>query len=331
MLMPEVEQLAMDECPPDGALRSQPMETESPANVSAIEKVQDTDPEVILDPLQTQEDVIAADLSASDDYEPPETLTDDRPGVDSPPFNPAPSKIADKSELQTDVDMQTSSAEVPTHDHTVEQHTATVDTSREVHVVCPLLVERYLTNAKATDTSTPMPQTSFAPYESPLRYFHAYRFHPNYSDGVTGGLKSLTYSNRIDPKREMCPDEWEGNDCPRGDACQFQHFQNIIAPGEFLSNEGLANSRLSNAGHAPQRLTDTRSLPDNEIILELGSSEDLNGDQKKSFNNGLREIVASFQKAKVRDFRTIAQAIVEFRRTFFGDSSKVLPLEGVNI
>lgn len=200
----------------------------------STENVQDNDAGVIRDLLHTQEDVIAADLSASDDYEPPEPSNDERPGVDSPPSNPAPANIADKIELQTDVDIRTSTAEVPSHDHTTAQHREMEETSREVQVDCPLFIDRYLTNVKATNAPMPTPKTSFAPYESPLRYFHAYRFHPKYSDGVTGGLKSLTYSNRIDPKREMCPDEWEGNDCPRGDACQFQHFQNIIAPGEFL-------------------------------------------------------------------------------------------------
>lgn len=72
-------------------------------------------------------------------------------------------------------------------------------------------------------------------------------------------------------------------------------------------------------------------MPDNEIILDLGSSDDLTGEQKKNFNNGLRELVATFQQSKIRDFRTIAQSIVEFRRRFLGDPSKVLRLEGIAI
>ncbi|CAN8100235.1 unnamed protein product [Discula destructiva] len=152
---------------------------------------------------------------------------------------------------------------------------------------------------KVTNGVEPARQTSFAPYVSPLRYYHAYRFHPTYNDGIQGGLKSLTYSNKIDPNKEMCPDEWEGNDCPRGAACQFQHFQSIVTP-------------------------------DSEIILELGSSDEFSGEKKREFNNGLREVVASFQKSKVRDFRTIAGAILDFRRRFLGDPSKVLRLEGVN-
>lgn len=71
-------------------------------------------------------------------------------------------------------------------------------------------------------------------------------------------------------------------------------------------------------------------MPDSEIILELGSSDEFSGEKKREFNNGLREVVASFQKTKVRDFRTIAGAILDFRRRFIGDPSKVLRLEGVN-
>ncbi|KAF3764994.1 hypothetical protein M406DRAFT_260113, partial [Cryphonectria parasitica EP155] len=52
---------------------------------------------------------------------------------------------------------------------------------------------------------------------------------------------------------------------------------------------------------------------------------------KKQFNNELRLMVAQFQKAKVRDFKTIALAIVDFRRQFIGDPSKILHLGTVNL
>ncbi|KAJ4386500.1 hypothetical protein N0V93_009397 [Gnomoniopsis smithogilvyi] len=231
------------------------------------------------EPPHPREQSVNADLDRLDDYEPPEPKMDVRVGANSPRLSPAPAKV---DQLAT-----RRAGEGP-------------ETSREVFVGSTYPIGTSLTHRKAVNDIAPTRQASFAPYESPLRYYHAYRFHKNYNDGVPGGLKSLTYSNRIDPNKEMCPDEWEGNDCPRGDACQFQHFQSIIAP-------------------------------DSEIILELGSSDEFTGDQKRDFNNGLREVVASFQKSKVRDFRTIAQAILEFRRRFLGDPSKVLRLEGVNI
>ncbi|KAL2145552.1 hypothetical protein VTI28DRAFT_6944 [Corynascus sepedonium] len=136
------------------------------------------------------------------------------------------------------------------------------------------------------------------PYQSPLRYFHAYRFHPEYQNTVAGGLRSLTYSNRIDPERELCPFELTGEQCPTN--CEYQHFRTI-------------------------------SAPDDQILLELGNSEDLSVEQKSGFIQGLRDLLQKFKADKVRDFDTIARGIVEFRTRFLGDKSKVLRLEGVTI
>lgn len=167
---------------------------------------------------QTHEDPALAGLDDdNDDYEPPEPKLDSRVGADSPRFSPAPAQIAQSTTLQ-----RGPGAEI----------------AREVFVGSPHPISPSLTHRKAGDDNASTRQTTLAPYESPLRYYHAYRFHNKYHDDVPGGLKSLTYSNRIDPNKEMCPDEWEGNDCPRGDACQFQHFQSIIAPGESVSSRG---------------------------------------------------------------------------------------------
>ncbi|ROW10602.1 hypothetical protein VMCG_02083 [Cytospora schulzeri] len=244
----------------------------------------------------------AAEEDASDDYEPPDAANDDHTPVDSPPFSPAPaddtgSPEANQREAQElippipTMPTQISTAIMPNDDPATEAHA-------EFFAHPSSRVEE-ITREDSDEAASTM-QTSFVDYESPLRYFRAYRFHPQYNDSVAGGFKSLTYSNRIDPRKEVCPDELDGHDCPRGSACQFQHFQTMAAP-------------------------------DNLIILELGSSEDLMGDQKKNFNNGLRELVASFQKSKVRDFKTIAEGIVEFRRRFLGDSTKILHLEGTTI
>ncbi|KAK7743827.1 hypothetical protein SLS53_003846 [Cytospora paraplurivora] len=258
-------------------------------------------PSVIAVTPPTGHVVSAAEEDASDDYEPPDAQTDDRPAADSPPFSPAPAENASSLEasqreaqdLISPIPMPTqiSTATMPNDDPATEAHAEFFShPSSRVEEI----------SREDAGNAAPTPQTSFVDYESPLRYFHAYRFHPAYNHSVAGGLKSLTYSNRIDPKREVCPDELDGQNCPRGSACQFQHFQNMTAP-------------------------------DNLIILELGSSDDLIGDQKKNFNNGLRELVSSFQKSKVRDFKTIAEGIVEFRRRFLGDPTRILHLEGVTI
>ncbi|KAI1453983.1 hypothetical protein F4805DRAFT_341202 [Annulohypoxylon moriforme] len=69
-------------------------------------------------------------------------------------------------------------------------------------------------------------------YNSPLGYFRAYRFHPKYFDEVAGGLKSMTYSSRIDPMRPICPRVLAGEQCPDGNSCEFQHFESMVLPGE---------------------------------------------------------------------------------------------------
>ncbi|KAI1141063.1 hypothetical protein F5Y05DRAFT_298151 [Hypoxylon sp. FL0543] len=69
-------------------------------------------------------------------------------------------------------------------------------------------------------------------YRSPLGYFRAYRFHPKYFDEVAGGLKSMTYSSKIDPMRPLCPYSLSGEQCPDGNNCELQHFENMVLPGE---------------------------------------------------------------------------------------------------
>lgn len=86
----------------------------------------------------------------------------------------------------------------------------------------------------ATDEPNEAP-SSFRPYESPLQYFHAYRFHPEFGKTVKGGLRSLTYSNKIDVRQQICPDELLGQTCPRGTECDFQHLDKIAAPGAYTT------------------------------------------------------------------------------------------------
>ncbi|KAI2604707.1 uncharacterized protein GGS25DRAFT_395171 [Hypoxylon fragiforme] len=69
-------------------------------------------------------------------------------------------------------------------------------------------------------------------YHSPLGYFRAYRFHPRFFDEVAGGLKSMTYSSKIDPMRPLCPRVLAGEHCPASN-CEFQHFENMVLQGKF--------------------------------------------------------------------------------------------------
>lgn len=148
--------------------------------------------------------------------------------------------------------------------------------------------------------AAPKPKSGFMPYESPLRYFRAFKFHPEFKKLVPGGVKSLTYSNKIDPRKELCPSELQGGTCQRGKACEFQHLSSI-------------------------------GVSDEQILVELGRADDYTGEQKSRFIQGLRELLQNFRANKVRDFDTIANGIIEFRSRFLGDRSRILPLEGVTL
>jgi hypothetical protein len=70
----------------------------------------------------------------------------------------------------------------------------------------------------------------FTPYESPLRMFKSYRYHPNYSQEVDGGFLSLTFSHQIDPEKPLCPFESAGGSC-NDPECPNQHFRGMGITG----------------------------------------------------------------------------------------------------
>lgn len=69
-------------------------------------------------------------------------------------------------------------------------------------------------------------------YQSPLRYFQAYKFHPQYVDNVAGGWKSMTYNSKIDVSRPICPFVLNDGQCPNGASCEFQHFDKMALSGK---------------------------------------------------------------------------------------------------
>ncbi|KAK2032916.1 hypothetical protein LX32DRAFT_690534 [Colletotrichum zoysiae] len=148
-------------------------------------------------------------------------------------------------------------------------------------------------------TAEPSTADHFVPYESPLQYFRAYRYHPKFAETVPGGLRSLTYSNRIDPNLPICPDQLASRDCPRGADCIYQHFESM-------------------------------KLPDDQILLQLGGTTH-EGPERARFNEGLRKLLQEMRSRNIKDFPSIAQGIVDYRNRFIGDPSKILPLGNVSI
>lgn len=70
----------------------------------------------------------------------------------------------------------------------------------------------------------------YTPYESPLTMFHDYRYHPEYSNKVKGGFRSLTYSNKINTESTLCANELTNGAC-RDEECTDQHFADMGVNG----------------------------------------------------------------------------------------------------
>lgn len=83
-----------------------------------------------------------------------------------------------------------------------------------------------VSQAPAIDTEP----AHYQPYQSPLRMFKDYRYHPQYSSEVQGGYRSMTYSHQIDVNRPVCPYEADGGICNDPD-CQGQHFKGMQLNG----------------------------------------------------------------------------------------------------
>ncbi|KAH7311928.1 hypothetical protein BKA65DRAFT_517832 [Rhexocercosporidium sp. MPI-PUGE-AT-0058] len=230
----------------------------------------------------------------SDDYEPPEATPpiDAQFAPDSPPFSPAPpeivSEVADDENLN--VDMPEFEPAPAAND--VEQVHSEENLPSTNGSFPPQVVEE---RTVAVDK----PET-FTPYESPLKKFRAYRFHPNFKQDVSGGLKSKTYSHKIDVMNEFCRFELAGGIC-NDPTCDSQHFRDI-------------------------------GLPDDAVLTALGSPEEFKGEQRDRFCAGLRRVLLDLRLRKIRDFDVIASEIIAHRANFLGDKSKVLAaLEGTTI
>lgn len=78
--------------------------------------------------------------------------------------------------------------------------------------------------------STPSEGTSFKPYESLLKNFKGYRYHPDYPHEVPSGYRSLTYSHQIDPNKELCRFEVASGVC-NDSSCEYQHFSDMAVSG----------------------------------------------------------------------------------------------------
>ena len=75
--------------------------------------------------------------------------------------------------------------------------------------------------------------------------------------------------------------------------------------------------------------TDHNEPPDDQILLQLGAAEHYSEQQKQEYIAGLRQLLTEYRNRKVKDFNTISQGIIDYRASFLGDKSKILPLGNV--
>ncbi|KAK3722943.1 hypothetical protein LTR37_002088 [Vermiconidia calcicola] len=151
-----------------------------------------------------------------------------------------------------------------------------------------------------TELSNQKPAQSkprYEPYESPLKGFKDFRWHPDYLKEVPGGFKSLTYNHNIDSVKPLCFFEAAGGKCnDRG--CQNQHFREM-------------------------------GLSENEIIKKLGTNNiPAHGPEEiKRWNEGLGGLIKHMRSTNVgKSVDAIAAELSKFRREFTGDSTKVVNL-----
>lgn len=84
----------------------------------------------------------------------------------------------------------------------------------------------------------------FKPYESPLRHFKSYRYHPAYLSEIPRGFRSLTYSHGINPGKPLCRFETAGGVC-NDDSCDGQHFRDMGLSGALQDQDDLSKLLIS--------------------------------------------------------------------------------------
>lgn len=159
----------------------------------------------------------------SDEYEPPEATHPSTSGpvaTDSLPLRPS-SPVAGREV-----------SELPPTSTSKELHPVS-----EPHVQDPAT----LTSLQSDADRGPAGASFFTPYETPLKNFRAYRLHPEYSNNVRDGFRSITYSNRILPNEMFCPTELMGKAC-EDSTCDFQHFRDVKIPGAWIGVTGPTSS-----------------------------------------------------------------------------------------
>ncbi|KJX98191.1 hypothetical protein TI39_contig429g00025 [Zymoseptoria brevis] len=209
----------------DGAGAPIPAEEVDPSNVSPNDADDDTD-------------------DIGDDYEPSQNIdTADEVAAPSPASTDAMSESASMSESEESTSGEQSTAQSPDVDQVADLQptpnvTNTATDSTGIRVVDDGLAPELQPASEQHVVVHQQPQAEsgfYKPYTSPLSCFKDFRFHPSFLEAVSGH-KSLTYSHRIDPNKQLCPYEVGGR-C-NDKSCGFQHFKTMDLSGEYHARLG---------------------------------------------------------------------------------------------
>lgn len=244
---------------------------DSPACDSVQDRViGDASPSVVnSDPVDENGSVSMSD-GASDDYEPaePEQTQEEQVKHGSEPYEPADANIAEDSGHSSPRPSGKSESSEATQLYSQGSGTLEIamcqkpdspklgdDADFGVHLTdlggrnAPQIASlpqqgrsREVRNCGSTGIPTnitlgqiPPPVSHFTPYETARRYFKDFRYHDQFSDLISDGYKSLTFSNDIDPKKPFCPTELLGGDCQEP-GCQEQHFRQVALTGAWANH-----------------------------------------------------------------------------------------------
>ncbi|KAL5453848.1 hypothetical protein PMIN07_007779 [Paraphaeosphaeria minitans] len=162
---------------------------------------------------------------------------------------------------------------------------------------------------------------SFVPYESPLRLFKSYRYHPNFAQDVSSGFLSTTFSHQIDQEKPLCEREASGYECTDAD-CPFQHFRNMNISGACAA--AISVSSVSGT-HCTQ--TDMNTYLGEKLLVQLGTANPgKTPEERQRWNDGLRGVLKDLRQKNTKDPNGIAIQIANYRRQFLQDDTRVVNL-----
>lgn len=197
--------------------------------------------------IESSEEPMDVADGESDPYEPPEATPSPAAAHSSPvspPFSPAPPEaISGSSRINRQHDgILTGSDEVTDSKAMIRADDLALPPALANQVFSSTLdtsLVGWLTDEQDGSTLASR-KTFYTPYESPLKNFRAFRFHPGFEQEVEGGFKSITYSNNIKVDKELCRYELAGGVCNDA-SCEFQHFKDMGLAGAFGLREGISH------------------------------------------------------------------------------------------